>query len=263
MVNSIPFAADRFRGVALPMRLRFLVVVAACGFGCAPRYVARPGADFRRADERAFNRFDSSAEPEDEPSARPAAPESPKVGQPVLQAPDESPSADDQSVSRAPRQRLLEAARSHLGKRFRGDCSTFVRRVYAEAGLRFEPMTAGTGSEAVLLAMQPVERPRPGDVAFFRDTYGWPRGPGKGRRLTHVAVVEEVDGTTVTLIHRGHRGIARITLDLARPHDKSVNSQIRIRHRNDRKGLEYLSGELLTGFAVHREIVALEEVPVS
>jgi hypothetical protein len=244
-----------------PKRLGFLVVLTLYGVGCAPRLVSRPFPDPRR-EGLASGRVDEPQEPAEEERDLPASSERARSTQSVAQALDTLTPESEPSATRAPRQRILEAARSRLGRRFRGDCSTFVRTVYAEAGFRFEPKTGRTGSESILRAMKPVERPRPGDVAFFRDSYGKVYGPGPNRRLTHVAVVEAVDGTSIIMIHRGHKGIARIKLDLERPHDRRANSQLRMRRRKDPKGLEYLTGELLTDFAAHREIVAIEEAPV-
>jgi hypothetical protein len=147
------------------------------------------------------------------------------------------------------RERLVSAARTYLGKRFHGDCSTFVRRVYTDVGLALNMRPARKASEGLYLAMSAVDLPMPGDLAFFHDTYGPPVKAGQPRQLTHVAVVEGVKGRIVSLIHREGRGIARICLDLDRPHDRSTNSFIRRRRRTDRPGVQYLAGELLTGFA--------------
>jgi len=153
--------------------------------------------------------------------------------------------AEATAEASAARERVVEAARGHLGKRFRGDCSTFVRTVYSEAGVELQPPPTARTSEGLFLNMPAVERPMPGDLAFFHDTYGRVRTEA---RTTHVAVVESVEGAIVWLIHRGKHGIARIKLNLEARHDRGTNDYIRIRRRHDRPGLLYLAGELLSGF---------------
>jgi hypothetical protein len=168
-------------------------------------------------------------------------------------APQEADDSDEASPldteasaeANAARERVVEAARSHLGKRFRGDCSTFVRTVYSEAGVQLQPPASARTSEGLFLNMPAAERPMPGDLAFFHDTYGRVRTEA---RTTHVAVVESVQGAIVWLIHRGKHGIARMKLNLEARHDRETNDYLRIRHRHDRPGLRYLAGELLSGF---------------
>jgi hypothetical protein len=149
----------------------------------------------------------------------------------------------------AARARIVAAARRHLGARLSIDCSTFVGRVLREAGVPVSPASpASSGSEALYRATGRVAHPAPGDLAFFHDTYD---RDGDGRRddpFTHVAIVEAVDGPRLTLIHRGHAGIARFRLDLDRPADPASNDALRFHRPGDPAGTRYLAGELLTGF---------------
>jgi NlpC/P60 family len=148
------------------------------------------------------------------------------------------------------RARVVAAARRHVGERFRGDCSTFVRRVYDEARVPL-PASASKGrsqSEAMYRALAPARRPRPGDLAFFHRTYD--RDSGAGRDLfTHVALVEKVEGSRVTLIHRAGSGIRRLVMNVARPADPRENGAVRRRRILDRPGTRYLAGELFAGYA--------------
>lgn len=147
------------------------------------------------------------------------------------------------------RERVLQAARRRLGHFFGGDCSAFVRRSYAEAGLALPALPARSASEALYRSLHPVRGPRPGDLAFFHGSFDRNRD-GRGRdRFTHVALVEAVDGAVVELIHRSSRGIQRLRMNLARPHDPSENGYLRQRRAGDRPGVRYLSGELFAGFA--------------
>ena len=194
-----------------------------------------------------------------ERSAAGAAPGPRGGARPLDSAPLPSPPggeiAGPGSPSRAPaarppsaRQRLVAAARRHLGRVFAGDCSDFVERVHAEAGLRFAPLPARSASEGLWRASRPVERPRPGDLAFFHDTFDRDRDGRRGDRFTHVALVEAVDGPRVMLIHRGSRGIQRLPMNLARPHDPAENGWLRKRRAGEPSG-RFLSGELFTAWA--------------
>lgn len=97
------------------------------------------------------------------------------------------------------------------------------------------------------------QRPRPGDLVFFRETYD---RNGDGRRndgLTHIGIVESVDRHgTVTFLHRGSHGVARARLNLLHPTQRSwkragvVNDYIR---RKSARSRAYLTGELFSAFA--------------
>ncbi len=156
-----------------------------------------------------------------------------------------APGGDSAERSPAARRRVVERAREHVGGRFRGDCSAFVRRVYAEAGVRLAPAPAPSASDGLYRALAPVRRPRPGDLAFFRPT----TRRASGGRITHVALVEAVDGERVTLIHRGSRGIARVRMNLARRHDRRENDPLRRRGAGPARDVPVLSGELVAGYA--------------
>ena len=147
------------------------------------------------------------------------------------------------------RARILEAARRRVGHAFAGDCSRFVLTAYADAGVgvRLEhPAVSKSG--ALYAASVPVATPRPGDLAFFHDTYDRNRNHRADDPFTHVALVESVDGSSVVLIHRSGRRIERLRMDLARPDDGEANDLLRVRRRGDVPGTRYLAGELFTAF---------------
>jgi probable lipoprotein NlpC len=146
--------------------------------------------------------------------------------------------------SSAARARLVAAARRHLGKPFRGDCSAFVSRIYSEARVPLRPSPgARSGTEALVLGLARVARPRAGDVAWFHHTH-------RGADLfTHIAIVESVDGPRVSLIHRSNRGVERLRMDLARRADPEVNGALRRRRAGDAPAQRYLASQLLAGFA--------------
>jgi cell wall-associated NlpC family hydrolase len=149
------------------------------------------------------------------------------------------------------RARVVTIARSYVGKRFHGDCSAFVTRVFrrADVPLRRSPGVHRSGTEAIFSALTRVSKPRPGDVVVFHRTYDR-EAPGPGRNLfTHVAIVESVRGANVTFIHRSGRVVRRSTMNLDRPRDPHANDVVRRRRPSDAPGQRYLAGELVAGFA--------------
>lgn len=112
-----------------------------------------------------------------------------------------------------------------------------------------ELRAARTMTESLYRSMWPVTNPEPGDLAYFRRTRRRDRG-GKDRSdLSHVAIVEAVDGSRVTMIHRTSRGIRRLEMNLERPHDRDENGILRRRRPSDGRRLPSLSGELFAGYA--------------
>jgi hypothetical protein len=158
----------------------------------------------------------------------------------------EPPPLGDVSEARL---RIVETARQYLGGRFADDCSSFVRRVMREAGVELGPLpSARTMSESLHLVSRDVKVPRPGDLIFFHDTFDRNRDGKLGDRWTHVALVEAVEGSRVWILHRGGKGIIRLRMDRARPHDDDANDKIRKRTRKDPPGTRYLTSELFAGY---------------
>jgi len=149
---------------------------------------------------------------------------------------------------RALREKVVRAAGSHLGRPFPGDCSGYVLAALRAAGVHPRLPPARSRSESLHRASRRVARPRPGDLAFFHDTYDRDRDGRRNDRFTHVALVEAVDGTTVTLLHRGRGRVERVHMDLARPSDPAANDPIRVRRRSDAPGVRTLAGELFAAF---------------
>jgi hypothetical protein len=97
------------------------------------------------------------------------------------------------------------------------------------------------------------ERPRPGDLVFFRETHDRNRDGKRNDGLTHIGVVERVgkDGT-VTFVHRAGNGVKRAKLNLRNP---DVRRDARGRVLNDwlrrPDGISEirLTGQLVAGFA--------------
>ena len=170
---------------------------------------------------------------------------------------------------------IVAAARYYLSfyrpEGYRNDCSGFVEAVTARVGV---PM-AGTTSQLWDRAREAeaVHRrhlPRPGDLAFFDNTWD---ANGNGQWddfVTHIAVVLEVaDNGTILLAHGGvpiGRGTFRMNLQSpnVRRDELGVvhNDWLRRRHGSDPEGIRYLSGELWRGFAtVHADDSVAWSIP--
>jgi hypothetical protein len=140
------------------------------------------------------------------------------------------------------------------------DCSGLANLAYRRPGLSLLPARTLPGENGVAAihrrarSLHALRRyPRPGDLAFFRETYD---RNGDGQRndgLTHIGVVERVerDGT-VTFVHRAGGGVKRARLNLHRPglrrdaRGRVLNDYLR---RPERATHPRLAGELLAGFA--------------
>ncbi|MDP1827925.1 MAG: CHAP domain-containing protein [Archangium sp.] len=134
------------------------------------------------------------------------------------------------------------------------DCTGLVRAVYEDSGI--ELMGAGVRGDNGVTAMWRLafERsalhthaPAPGDLVFFRETYDRNRNGRRDDGLTHVGVVETIDGRgTVTFVHRSGTGVTRAKLDLGSPLDKKRNDFLRPARRGQPA---LLTGELFVTFA--------------
>ncbi|WP_341868193.1 CHAP domain-containing protein [Corallococcus sicarius] len=141
------------------------------------------------------------------------------------------------------------------------DCSGLVRLAYLQAGIDLVAHGFLAGENAVTGIFRRAQaagavhrlKPRPGDLAFFRETYDRNRDGKRNDGMTHVAVVERVDPDgTVTFIHRGGKGVARSHMNLAFPtvHRQAKGALLNDYIRPASKGLRaYLAGELFVAFA--------------
>ena len=243
------------------MKRRLLLLLlagsAACAHGVSETVATKadaslPGAASPSSSDRTHDpegkaatpptlatRSDDQSEPEGLAQAAP----------PQEQAAAEPPSVQAPLTDVDARERLIRAARKYLGRRFRGDCSAFVRRVFDEAGVVLpELRTARTMTESLYRSMWPVAMPAPGDLAFFRRTRRRDRSAKDPYALTHVAVVEAVDGARVTMIHRTSRGIRRLEMNLDHPYDRNANGILRRQQASERRNLPSLASELFAGY---------------
>ena len=183
-----------------------------------------------------------------------------------------SPGGDDGALG----SRLARRAASLLGEgrapfvvgaeRFNPDCTGFVEAVYQAEGIPLRLLmqrAAPAERSGVAAAWRAFEangrtfgagvRPRPGDAVFWRFTYD---RNGNGRLddgLTHMGIVEVVDGDAVTFLHRGGGGVVRGVMDLARPqlaremNGRPVNSALRVKGAAW-AGAPDLAGALFAGY---------------
>ncbi len=230
-----------------------LVIAAALALGCAPT----------RTDIRGTAPVEAPATPPESSAAEEAPAPGAEGTRPEPEPPGPAPDAPaapspEQAGRTALRERIVAAARALLGTRVRLDCSGYVLAAYRRAGLSFALPPARTRSESLRAVGQEVTTPEPGDLAFFHDTYDRSRNGRRDHGITHVALVEAVDGSSVTLLHRGLRKVERFRMDLERPWDRERNDPVRVRRPRDARGTRYLAGQLFTAFGALLDVAVTQ-----
>ena len=145
------------------------------------------------------------------------------------------------------------------GSLVRKDCSGLVETVFQDLHLPLPELDVpgnsvlrefrGFQAQGSLLR----ERPLPGDLAFFDDTWDRNRNGKVDDPLTHVAIVTQLDEDgTATLVHFGGKGLAHFKMNLAQAHlsfrrGKRLNDRLRWQGKRDPAGTLYLASELLAG----------------
>jgi hypothetical protein len=167
-----------------------------------------------------------------------------------------------QKAPARPANRLVSRARTLVGlstlrvaaPHLPDDCTGLVRAVYEDSGI--ELMGAGVRGDNGVTAMWRYafersalhnEPPQPGDLVFFRETYDRNRDGKHNDGLTHVGVVEAVDGSgTVSFVHRVNGGVKRSKLNMSAPSDRKRNDYLRPAKKDSPA---QLTGELFVTFA--------------
>jgi hypothetical protein len=143
------------------------------------------------------------------------------------------------------------------------ECSGFVRALFLSSGIDlFAAAREGdTGVRAIARYVQRHGRwergavPRPGDIAFFDNSYDRDRDGRLDDALTHVGVVVDIEGDgTAVIAHATNHGIVREPMNLRRRHEttdgsgKRINAALRRRSPRDSPRTPHLLGELFAGF---------------
>lgn len=217
---------------------------------------------------------------------------------PTPEAPQARPGEDEDTLTAgrkpaATRPRATPASRQRLGERIAArasrlvgvtdlrtvsrsvpdDCTGLVRLAYTSAGIDLMAGPGRKGENGVMHIYRAARRtgalhrqkPRPGDLVFFRETYDRDADGRRDDGLTHVGVVERVEPNgLVTFVHRGGKGIARSRMYLRQPRThreqgsrEVLNDYLR---RASRQHRAYLTGELFAGFASPEPLAAVPHV---
>ncbi len=188
----------------------------------------------------------------------------PEIQDSAQNTPTQGPPPSARAIVSAAKNFVGDSKLSVAGTAYRYDCSGLVEAALASAHCPFKGSSAMLWEEAVRLGIAHHRRvPTPGDVAFFDDTYDRDGNGRLGDALTHVAVVESVDGAgTVTLVHVGSAGVVRFQMNLRHPGDRDDahgtrrNDYLRQQSAGDSGATRYLSGELWHGFASFYKVQA-------
>ncbi|MGB0640828.1 MAG: CHAP domain-containing protein [Myxococcota bacterium] len=176
--------------------------------------------------------------------------------------PDKGESGHAEPASRGTRQgrKVAKAAESFIGNRRmvvhgekqRYDCSGMVCAAHKKAGIPMRGSSKTLYQKAKDYGVDHKrKRPDVGDIAFFDNTWDRNKNGRRDDRLTHVAIVEQVerDGT-ITLIHLGGSGITQIKMNMRHPNKKRDSEGKRWNSvlRSQKDGGPVLTAQLCVGF---------------
>ena len=233
------------------MRLTALLVCASFAWGCAHRGLRMPGPTRTVGDAPPSYRDTlEHADPQAPPDTVAAqAPEA--ATQPARRRRGDR---RGEAVARAAAGLIGDRRLTANGESYRYDCSGMVAAAYARAGSELTGSSRDLFDQARAAGVLHKRKvPSPGDVAFFDNTYDRNHNRRRDDALTHVAVVESVDRDgTIVMVHKGSRGVVRLTMNLKRPHDRAdeqgreLNDYLRA--SSDKDHGPVLTGELWRAF---------------
>ena len=157
--------------------------------------------------------------------------------------------------------RVVSAAKKYLAQRppsaFRDDCSGYVSAIYSEAGIPMDGHVRSLWDMAEQMGALHWDRPRPGDLVFFDDSYDTDHDGDWDDPLTHVGVVLQVfpDGHLIYANGGTSRGRVTGVMDTERSWMRDdevgerVNTYVREPAWDDPPGAQYLAGALWAGYA--------------
>lgn len=180
----------------------------------------------------------------------------------------EKPTTKPDPLSLTQREILTKTAQTFIGKSsirvgktsFRNDCSGAIRAIFAAAKLRLGGIIKFTSDNDVKTIYRYTQKyghilknnPLPGDLVFFNNTYDRSRNGRFNDALTHIGLVEKVEGDTVFFIHHLGRSIIRSRMNLILPkasYDPRSNQRINhILRRAQGVHPAYTAAELFAGF---------------
>lgn len=156
-------------------------------------------------------------------------------------------------------------------KKFRNDCSGFVRSIFDNFDVELYNTTRVkrngnwlSGTEVIYNFIEDNgeifsnKLPRIGDIIFFDNTTDRNRDGKVNDNFTHIAIVVNVLANgTIYYIHKSNRGINIQKMNLRYPNkvyikngkkNIKVNSYLRKRRKKDKKGTPYLSSQMFRAF---------------
>ena len=142
------------------------------------------------------------------------------------------------------------------GRRFNLDCSGVVMAIYYRSGIDLQPLISGYAGGGVqrLYSLMKEEnltyrpdRPEPGDMLFWDNTYDKNGNKQKDDELTHVGMVvrSRKDGTVEYVHHNYRKGIVLALMNLSDPDNLELNSPMRARGEEAGHAPLWLSSHLL------------------
>lgn len=171
-------------------------------------------------------------------------------------------------LSATERQKIAFIAKQSLGKSklkvgstvFRSDCSGAVRGIFAKANIPLGGVIKSGRENDVKAIYRYAQKygrivqqnPEVGDIVFFHNTYDRSRNGKMNDALTHIGIVEKIDGPVVHFIHHLGQSIIRSRMDLSRPalcFESGSNKRINhILRKAQGKYRAYTTAELFAGF---------------
>lgn len=166
------------------------------------------------------------------------------------------------------RKKLVIAAKKNLGKpkikvgkkAFRADCSGTIRGIFYEAQLRLGSIIKAPDDNDVKTIFSYVKKhgtikdknPKPGDLVFFHNTFDKNLSGKMDAPLTHIGIVEKIQGKTVHFIHHLGQAIIRSRMTLSHKdlnYDPKTKERLNhvLRRAIGRQG-SYNAAQLFAGF---------------
>lgn len=162
------------------------------------------------------------------------------------------------------------------GRRITYDCAGVTRAIYLAHGIDLYEGTAvkGPSNGVGLIYSHLLKHGRlhrgpvvqPGDLVFFDNTWDFNGDGLVNDPLTHVGIVEAVEGDgTIVFISRVAGAIERYRMNVAYPHihrtaeGRLLNDYMRRKHWRDGEQTAYLTGELFAAFGTR--VVGSTPVP--